>query len=321
MLNRNEYWLAKMTVQWLVQKAKNIDYLTRGRALQYQAGLTTPPGALGIMQKITADFAGWQSHSTPLCTDVLLQAFRSNQDDATTTSMAHGQDQRKGSTPNWSQKKLSELNTIASELQSELSLTRISCGSSSSTPSTKFGNELELDEPSVSAALEDGYKQGTSDLRHLLIGITVANSNTATASTVYQALLQTPKGKSTKPLEILHTLGGLEFAALLGAYIGAAQIGVPILVNGFVGTAAALLAVQLNPSVRQWMMFSHEGTHLEQRLALRQLQAQPVLETNLKVCEQTALTTALNIVRSSLGLHQRMNSGTNHPSIVRNYVQ
>src|SRR5690606_23848723 len=57
------------------------------------------------------------------------------------------------------------------------------------------------------------------------------------------------------PLEALRRLGGLEIAAMAGAMVAAAQRGVPVLVDGFVVSAAALAAVRLNPAVRDWLLF------------------------------------------------------------------
>ncbi len=60
-------------------------------------------------------------------------------------------------------------------------------------------------------------------------------------------------------LTILECLGGLEIAALVGAYVTAAQRGVPVLVDGFISSVAALAAVHLNAGVAGWLIFGHRS--------------------------------------------------------------
>ena len=60
-------------------------------------------------------------------------------------------------------------------------------------------------------------------------------------------------------LEQLRCLGGFEIAALVGAYIAAAQTGMPVLVDGFIATTAALAAVRIHSDVRPWLLFAHRS--------------------------------------------------------------
>src|SRR5690606_23630287 len=57
----------------------------------------------------------------------------------------------------------------------------------------------------------------------------------------------------------LCAVGGLEIAAMTGAYIRCAQLGLPMVVDGFITTVSALAAVRLNPAVREWMLFGHQS--------------------------------------------------------------
>ncbi|HVH36347.1 MAG TPA: nicotinate-nucleotide--dimethylbenzimidazole phosphoribosyltransferase, partial [Tahibacter sp.] len=59
--------------------------------------------------------------------------------------------------------------------------------------------------------------------------------------------------------EVLRRLGGFEIAALAGAYVAAAQHGLPVLVDGFIASVAALAAVRLNPACRDWLLFAHRS--------------------------------------------------------------
>lgn len=108
------------------------------------------------------------------------------------------------------------------------------------------------------------------------------------------------------PLKALCEYGGFEIAALAGAYLASAQNGIPILVDGFITTAAALVAVRLNPDVRHWMLFSHcsaEGGH---RRLLDALSARPLLQLDMRLGEASGAAMALSTIRQALLLHAEM---------------
>ena len=108
------------------------------------------------------------------------------------------------------------------------------------------------------------------------------------------------------PYDILRCVGGFEIAALVGAYIACAQKGVPVLVDGFICTAAALLAVRLNAGVRDWLLFSHCSAEPAHSVALKELGAQPLLDLGLRLGEGSGAALALPLVQSALLLHRQM---------------
>ena len=108
------------------------------------------------------------------------------------------------------------------------------------------------------------------------------------------------------PLSILQHVGGLEIAALVGAYIAAAQQSTPILVDGFITTAAALLAVEINPSVRDWMMFAHQSAEKGHVLALKKLDAKPLLNIGMRLGEASGAAVTVPLIQSALALHKQM---------------
>jgi len=108
------------------------------------------------------------------------------------------------------------------------------------------------------------------------------------------------------PLKVLTHVGGLEIAALTGAIIGAAQLGVPILIDGFIVTVAALLAIRLNPSCRDWLIYSHRSSEQGHRLLLGALDAEPLLDLKLRLGEGSGAALALPIVRLACALHAEM---------------
>jgi nicotinate-nucleotide--dimethylbenzimidazole phosphoribosyltransferase len=104
----------------------------------------------------------------------------------------------------------------------------------------------------------------------------------------------------------LQRLGGFEIAALTGAYIAAAQHGVAVLVDGFISTAAALVAVRINPACRVWMFFGHRSHEQGHVRVLAALDADPLLDLGLRLGEASGAATAVPLLRLACDLHAGM---------------
>lgn len=109
-----------------------------------------------------------------------------------------------------------------------------------------------------------------------------------------------------EPRDVLHRLGGFEIAALTGAFIGCAQRGIAVLVDGYINTAAALLAVRINPGVRDWLLFAHRSAEPGHILMLEALQAEPLLNLGMRLGEGSGAATAVPIIRLACALHNDM---------------
>jgi nicotinate-nucleotide--dimethylbenzimidazole phosphoribosyltransferase len=108
------------------------------------------------------------------------------------------------------------------------------------------------------------------------------------------------------PEKILCAVGGLEIAAITGAIIAAAQRRVPVLVDGFIVSVAALAASRLNPSCRPYLIFSHRSAEQGHRLVLGAIDARPLLDLDLRLGEGSGAALALPILRLACALHNRM---------------
>ncbi|MCV6589116.1 MAG: nicotinate-nucleotide--dimethylbenzimidazole phosphoribosyltransferase [Marinobacterium sp.] len=109
-----------------------------------------------------------------------------------------------------------------------------------------------------------------------------------------------------QPLQLLQYFGGFEIAALCGAYIAAAQQGITVLVDGFICTAAALIACALNPSVRDWLLFAHSGAEPGHKLLLDALQARTLLQLGLRLGEGSGAALAIPLLRMVCALQAEM---------------
>lgn len=109
-----------------------------------------------------------------------------------------------------------------------------------------------------------------------------------------------------QPLEALRCLGGFEIAALAGAYLSCAQSGIPVLIDGYITTAAALVAVRFQPAVREWLLFSHQSAEPGHRTLLQALDARPLLNLGMRLGEGSGAATAVPLLRAACDLHNRM---------------
>ena len=112
--------------------------------------------------------------------------------------------------------------------------------------------------------------------------------------------------ENAEPVNVLRAVGGLEIAALTGAYISAAQQGIPSLVDGFISTAAALLACKINAGVKDWLLYSHCSAEPAHRMALDALGATPLLNLQLRLGEGSGAALAIPLIQAALLLHSQM---------------
>jgi len=107
-------------------------------------------------------------------------------------------------------------------------------------------------------------------------------------------------------LKILAAVGGLEIAAMTGAFLRCAQIGMPIVVDGFISSVAALCAVRIQPQTRAWMLFGHQSAEYGHQRILKELDARPILKMNLRLGEGSGAGSALSMIQLACTLHNQM---------------
>ncbi|MDD2137347.1 nicotinate-nucleotide--dimethylbenzimidazole phosphoribosyltransferase [Pseudomonas kurunegalensis] len=123
---------------------------------------------------------------------------------------------------------------------------------------------------------------------------------------VIEHALRLHKLQAADPLQALGCVGGFEIAALAGAYIGCAQAGIAVLVDGFICSVAALAAVRLNPQCRAWLLFAHQGAEPGHKALLQALQAEPLLALGLRLGEGSGAALAVPLLRLACALHGQM---------------
>ncbi|NMH64924.1 nicotinate-nucleotide--dimethylbenzimidazole phosphoribosyltransferase [Shewanella salipaludis] len=110
------------------------------------------------------------------------------------------------------------------------------------------------------------------------------------------------------PLRVLACLGGFEIVQMTGAMLAAAELGMLVLVDGFIATVSALLAVRLNANARDYMIFAHESEERGHKLLLAELGARPLLSLGLRLGEGTGAALALPLVQAAANFYNQMAS-------------
>jgi nicotinate-nucleotide--dimethylbenzimidazole phosphoribosyltransferase len=122
-----------------------------------------------------------------------------------------------------------------------------------------------------------------------------ARKTAAVRDALYRA-----RAVSTDPLGLLRVCGGADLAAMAGFCAQAAVRRTPLLLDGVVVTAAALVAEGLAPGARQWWRAGHRSTEPAHGLALGRLELEPILDLGMRLGEGTGAAVALPIVRAAV---------------------
>jgi nicotinate-nucleotide--dimethylbenzimidazole phosphoribosyltransferase len=110
----------------------------------------------------------------------------------------------------------------------------------------------------------------------------------------YRPAVREPAG-----LYWLRVVGGFEIAAMAGTLLEAAKAHLPVVVDGFIATAAAAVAFQIDPGVREVSFFSHRSSEQAHGKALEALQAEPLLDLKMRLGEGTGTALAMPILEAA----------------------
>lgn len=110
------------------------------------------------------------------------------------------------------------------------------------------------------------------------------------------------RSDSMEPFETLRQFGGFEIAMMAGAIHGGAASDTPVLIDGFIASAAALVAIRLKPQTRQACIFAHRSAEAGHRRMLAALDAEPLLDLELRLGEGTGALLAVPLLRAAAAL-------------------
>ncbi len=322
--------------------------------MQHQRHLAKPFGALGTLEELAASFAAWQDSKRPNLERICQRIYVGDHgviDEGVSAFNQQTTSEMLGNAANGRSpiSILSEINGMdvslvcmgtANPLDALANVIDLAIAPGTSN----FCREPAMSDEVLAACIEAGREYGAAEDCQLLVAGEMGVGNTASASAICSAALTLPveqsvgrgsgiddsrfeqkqkavraaldkhRTKCRNPLGVLQHLGGLEIAALMAAYIDAAQRGIPSLVDGFVSSAAALLACQLNPPVRDWLIFSHISQEPGHQHILTKLDARPLLNLGLRLGEATGAAASIPIIRSALALHNGLARFSTQPA-------
>lgn len=123
---------------------------------------------------------------------------------------------------------------------------------------------------------------------------------------VIESALARHRPDATDPIGVLAAIGGLEIAALVGVIAAAVVAGIPIVLDGYISTAAALVVIALEPSVAPRLIAGHRSTEPGHKIVLEHLGLAPVVDLDLRLGEASGAALAMGIVIAAIAVRDGM---------------
>ena len=137
-------------------------------------------------------------------------------------------------------------------------------------------------------------------------GAGVDNEGLARKVAVIEKALAVNKPDPGDAMDVLAKVGGLEIAGLVGVVLGAAAQRVPVVIDGFISSAAALMAAELAPAVRPYLIGSHESVEVGHRAVLQRLGIRPLFNLDLRLGEGTGAALAFHFIEAAARILDEM---------------
>lgn len=111
---------------------------------------------------------------------------------------------------------------------------------------------------------------------------------------------------AANPIAILAALGGFEIATMTGFLLGAASLRLPVVVDGFISSSAALAAHAIDPAVLPYLLFSHVSAETAHRRLLDSLAVRPILDLDMRLGEGSGAAMAMPVLDAAVALYSQM---------------
>lgn len=108
------------------------------------------------------------------------------------------------------------------------------------------------------------------------------------------------------PLDVLSKVGGLEIAAIAGLVLGCAANSIPVVIDGFISTAGALIASELHPNVRDYIFAAHQSVEIGHTFMLERIGVCPILDLDFRLGEGTGAVLAMGLIEAGVKVLKEM---------------
>lgn len=123
---------------------------------------------------------------------------------------------------------------------------------------------------------------------------------------IVEQALKLHRGSLQTGESILSAVGGFEIAAMAGTCLAGASLRIPVIVDGFIATAAAAAAEKIRPGLFEYLFFSHRSAEGGHALALEHMGVRPILDLGMRLGEGTGAALAMNVLEAGLELFHSM---------------
>lgn len=313
-----------------LQSLPLIDADARAEAAQRQGELTKPAGSLGRLEDIALFMAGWQGTARPQAERIVAAVFAGNHGVAQKGVSAFPPEVTAQMVANF-QAGGAAINALAGACGAELRVVPLDLD----RPTGDITSEAAMDERDCLAALNAGAAVIDPDAHLAFVGeMGIGNTTPASAlcaasfggepaewvgigsgvgsdgvarkcAAVAQALAL-HGAHCTSPFETLRRLGGREIAAMAGAILAARMLCVPVLLDGFICSAAIAPLAAAVPAFTDHCVAGHGSAEVGHMRLLEKLGLEPILRLDMRLGEGTGAAVAAQIVRSALAAHNGM---------------
>jgi nicotinate-nucleotide--dimethylbenzimidazole phosphoribosyltransferase len=108
------------------------------------------------------------------------------------------------------------------------------------------------------------------------------------------------------PIDVLAKVGGAEIGGIAGLILGAASERIPVVVDGFISTAGAMIAYDIEPKTADYMFAGHSSVEIGQKVMLRNMGLAPILDLNLRLGEGTGAALAMMMIEAGTKIYREM---------------
>jgi nicotinate-nucleotide--dimethylbenzimidazole phosphoribosyltransferase len=295
-----------------------------------QQNLTKPPGSLGRLEELAVWLARWQRRERPQLDRVTIAVFAGNHGVAARGVSAYPADVTEQMVANFNAGGAA-INQIAGIAGAELRVVGIELD----RPTRDFTLAPAMDASEYLEAVDIGYRTVPENCDLLAVG-EMGIANTTTAATLCAALLgggaarwagrgtgvddvglarkrtaidaalERHRGILGDPLGVAAALGGRELAAIAGAVLAARRHFIPVLLDGFVATAAILPLARLESDITEHCRAGHVSAEAGHRALLSELGLKPLLDLNMRLGEASGAGVAILLLRAAIACHLGM---------------
>ena len=123
---------------------------------------------------------------------------------------------------------------------------------------------------------------------------------------VIEAGLELNRPDPNDPMDVLAKVGGFEIAGIAGLVLGCAANSIPVVIDGFISTAGALIASELHPDVKDYIFAAHQSVEIGHRFMLERIGVRPMLDLDMRLGEGTGAALAMLLIEGGVKILNEM---------------